>query len=88
MKDGKAIFGRQFSVEIGSSYDPSKFATGVHRDQVALKSVATDGAEYGHKDNNWKKPDWMKVKLKKTEKHAWLGGEGEGPAPEEEPVEG
>ena len=88
MKDGKQIFGRQFSVEIGSSYDPSKFQTGVHRDQVNLKSVNTDGAEYGHKDNNWKKPDWMKVKLKKTEKHAWLAGEGKEPSPEQEPVEG
>jgi len=26
------------------------------------------GPEYGHKDVNWKKPDWMKVKLKGTGK--------------------
>ena len=57
MKDGKLIFGRQFTAGEGN-YDPSKFAAGVHRDSVELKAV---GGEYGHKDNNWKKPDWMKV---------------------------
>lgn len=61
MVDGKPIFGRQFTAGEGN-YDPSKFAAaggGAHRNSVELKAV---GAEYGHKDNNWKKPDWMKVK--------------------------
>jgi hypothetical protein len=57
MKDGKPIFGRQFRAGEGS-YDPSKFAAGVHRDSTELKAA---GAEYGHKDMTWKKPDWMKV---------------------------
>jgi hypothetical protein len=57
MKDGKPIFGRQFKAGEGS-YDPSKFAACVHRDSTELKAA---GAEYGHKDMNWKKPDWMKV---------------------------
>ncbi|KAG7368910.1 hypothetical protein IV203_031653 [Nitzschia inconspicua] len=82
MKDGKPIFGREFKAGEGI-YDPSKFAAGVDRNSTELKAV---GAEYGHKDNKWKKPDWMQVKLKKTEKHAWLGADGEGPA-QEEPAE-
>jgi hypothetical protein len=59
MKDGKPIFGRQFNVGEGN-YDPSKFAAGVNRDATELKAV---GAEYGHKETNWKKPDWMKVSV-------------------------
>jgi hypothetical protein len=62
MKDGKPIFGRQFKVGEGS-YDPSKFAAGVHRDSTELKAA---GAGYGHKDNAWQKPDWMKVSSQRT----------------------
>jgi hypothetical protein len=65
-EDGKPLFGRQFKPgEVygnGGGYDPSKFAAGVGRNSVELKSV---GAEYGHKDTNWGKPDWMKVRRKK-----------------------
>jgi hypothetical protein len=57
LKDGKPVFGRQFKPGQGA-YDPSKFAAGVGKDQSDLKAVAP---EYGHKDNNWKQPDWMKV---------------------------
>lgn len=62
LKDGKPIFGRQFMAGVGN-YDPSKFAAasgGAHRNSVELKAVE---AEYGHKETNWKKPDWMKVSI-------------------------
>ena len=64
MKDGEPLkVGRQFKpgeVPIGyvpGGYDPSLSPGVTIKDQVALKSPG-----YGHKDMNWKKPDWMKVR--------------------------
>jgi hypothetical protein len=41
----------------------------VMNSKSTLKSTSSaPGQEsYGHQDNNWKKPDWMKVKLKSTD---------------------
>lgn len=46
MKDGKKIFGRSISTSGTSS---------------TLSSAGVSSPSYGHKDMNWKKPDWMKV---------------------------
>lgn len=64
MKDGEPLkVGRQFKpgeVPIGygtRGYDPTLSPVAI-KDQVELKSTAG----YGHKDMNWKKPDWMQVR--------------------------
>ena len=75
--DGKPLFGRQFKPgEVpegytagggygGGSGNGSSDLDWVANSKSGLK--ASSSSDYGHKDNNWKKPDWMKVKLKSTD---------------------
>ncbi len=65
MKDGEPLkVGRQFKPgEVPLGYlpggsDPTLLAGNAIIGQVELKSTAG----YGHKDMNWKKPDWMQVR--------------------------
>jgi len=86
LKDGTLIFDRQFKPGEGV-YDPSNFAAVVGKDPAELKTASLAHRAASDED----KPDWMKVKLKTTKKHAWLGGDDGGaeskPEAEEQAVE-
>lgn len=70
LKDGKPLFGRQFKAAgtpegyVPGEYDGkgSSDLAWVASSKSGLKSAASGATEYGHKDMNWKQPDWMKVR--------------------------
>jgi hypothetical protein len=68
--------GRQFKPgEVPVGYVPGGYDSnlagggGAIGDQVELKSAAG----YGHKDMNWKQPDWMKVREPFVSLSSWTG---------------